>query len=468
MFSEATKANMSQDFQVWPKGKAIDSPPPAVFFTWLARVERAQKAIAELQKPVRHALKADNVHKKEAQVKEITDAYDAGDTKRVFKGLRALKAFKPKVLPMLQNEDGRMSTTKAEHNDRWARHFASLLDGSVMTWMDFHKGTGRHTMANTPVPSYDAELPCKRDLQEILAATKPYRAAGPGGIAPEILSIFAEPIAAILHPLLVKTLQAGRDPTTWKGGRFSPIPKSGRMVVSCAAYRGVFIEDHLAKTFHKHARCQALPYLEKFALTTQHGGIQSRGTDTASLRVHLAQEFLSKRHISHAIIFLDVSAAFDSTSRTVLFEGIPEKGVDPVLRQVGLPSHLIELLRDLHSNTWFTLQGHDKVVRFQNGTKQGDPLGDLMFNFAMAALVRELQEALSEAGLQFSLDMNSEGCMFREFDPQCSSQSVPLQDVSHMDGECIIVASEHPEAFSPGWKRCSRLYRTFMFGDSSC
>ena len=57
------------------------------------------------------------------------------------------------------------------------------------------------------------------------------------------------------------------------------------------------------------------------------------------------------------------------------------------------------MLHESYSATWFSTQGLSDLVRTRAGTKPGDPLGDILFNFIMAKVLWTLEGELKAAGV---------------------------------------------------------------------
>ena len=99
------------------------------------------------------------------------------------------------------------------------------------------------------------------------------------------------------------------------------------------------------------------------------------------------------RRLLAAVVFLDVKAAFDSLDRSLLLED------GGILSRSGLSSHLLQLLRDPHSGTWFHMRGDHCIVQTDRGVKQGDPIGDVAWNYFQGATLREVYGLLRDASL---------------------------------------------------------------------
>ena len=132
-----------------------------------------------------------------------------------------------------------------------------------------------------------------------------------------------------------------------------------------------------------------------------------------------------QKHLSSAVIFLDLKAAFHHMLRELIFATqnqlvvsvltsfLDEKEFD--LPQIAsdldrlcaseikdIPDGLRRLLHDMHQQTWFVLtpkQDEDPTMctHTKRGTRPGSPLADIGFNLMMTPLLQEVHQALMDS-----------------------------------------------------------------------
>ena len=66
---------------------------------------------------------------------------------------------------------------------------------------------------------------------------------------------------------------------------------------------------------------------------------------------------------------------------------------------LNVPQHLHLYVSQSHASSWFSTQGLDTVARTLKGTKQGDPLGDIIFNMIMSKVLRAIERRAKDAGI---------------------------------------------------------------------
>ena len=131
----------------------------------------------------------------------------------------------------------------------------------------------------------------------------------------------------------------------------------------------------------------------------------------ATLQAREMWAMARSKRCSAAILFVDICGAFDAVVRSVLMgkppgEDLEDLEVAAILKTLGFaPSELREVIalipqvsymqacgmsatvahsvREAHESSWFVVQGSSQVTLTRVGSKPGDPLGDLVFNWMM-------------------------------------------------------------------------------------
>ena len=143
-------------------------------------------------------------------------------------------------------------------NARWRQHFGDLEEGRAVSFSDLAQSLGpdRPPTAHTPWahPQDPFMVPTLTELQCLLSATKGAKAPGIDRIPPELCRHFANGVARLLHPLLLKHVWRGCEAIGWKGGQSVYFYKHKGSVQECASYRAVLLLSALAKACHKTLR----------------------------------------------------------------------------------------------------------------------------------------------------------------------------------------------------------------------
>ena len=69
------------------------------------------------------------------------------------------------------------------------------------------------------------------------------------------------------------------------------------------------------------------------------------------------------------------------------------------LRSAGVSPTISDAIKEAHQGTWYHVQGSAVCTRTRSGSKAGDPLGDLLFNFIMVRTRSRINTELADQGL---------------------------------------------------------------------
>ena len=136
--------------------------------------------------------------------------------------------------------------------------------------------------------------------------------------------------------------------------------------------------------------------------------------DLANAFHRLVREFVSGVHVPEDV---------EDVLERLMQEGLPvSEMIDllqlpSLLEKLGAPPFLIQLVQDLHTNTWMYVPGAAKPIITKKGTRPGSPLADCIFHILMASIAEELNEVVAS---------NQEFQSIMEFaDLHVESQAVP-------------------------------------------
>lgn len=132
---------------------------------------------------------------------------------------------------------------------------------------------------------------------------------------------------------------------------------------------------------------------------TQNGGMPHKGTDFTGHFVRLFLHQCTQLNCPVSIIFVDLVSAFhsvvkelatglDTTDEHIAWLlqslGIPPSATEEfakllqgptVLQQTGIRDDFRSVIIEHQENSWFAVNGHNKIAATHRGTKPGDPFG---------------------------------------------------------------------------------------------
>ena len=121
-------------------------------------------------------------------------------------------------------------------------------------------------------------------------------------------------LAIRIHAVVIDYTCREYVPVMWRGGRLVVIFKKG-CARKMANFRGILVSDHISKIITMLLYRHILPAYNEQIGQVQFGAAKHRGTAMASLMVPVFAESAIAKGLSWAILFLDLSKAFDLAFR---------------------------------------------------------------------------------------------------------------------------------------------------------
>lgn len=269
------------------------------------------------------------------------------------------------------------------------------------------------------------DLPTRYEIEIFSRKQKPNKACGPDDVPPEIAAHGAAAISESLHNLAMKCFLSETEPILYKGGRIAALFKGKGTAEVASNYRGILISPVYGKILHAWSRHRVLPTLQARMTPGQMGGRAGQQTATAAHSIRLRIQMAKHFHISTAVIFVDIKAAFHSMIRQFIFQGrsvpdvaFPDRedlendfALDAILDELrhrylyppdDLPEGLRQWLAELHRETWFWMPsthgsfGHGQLTHTQQGTRPGSPMADAGFNLLAAEVAQRINHKLQQ------------------------------------------------------------------------
>ena len=182
-------------------------------------------------------------------------------------------------------------------------------------------------------------------------------------------------------------------PEDWERSVFIPIPKKGN-AKECSNYCAIALISHASKVMLKILQARLQQYVNCEFPDVQVGFRKGRGTRDQIANIHWIIEKAREFQKNIYFCFIDYSKAFDCVDHNKLWK---------ILKEMGIPDHLICLLRNLHLGQEATVRtGHGTADWFQirKGVCQGCMLSPCLFNLYAEFIMRN-------AGLNEAQDRKS-------------------------------------------------------------
>ena len=191
-----------------------------------------------------------------------------GDNKELYNCVKSLKPKKPGAGVTIRMEDGTCAATPQEARQRWQDHFVQLLRADVTTFAELAEEQWK-LRDSLHIKSAIELLPSPDHVTDIIATCKNGKAVGEDCLPAELLRAAPQQVLRLLYPLLQKIFMWVHVPLKWKGGVWQELYKGKGSPALCKSYRGVVLEDHMAKIPAKICRKALMPDFEQYALDEQ-------------------------------------------------------------------------------------------------------------------------------------------------------------------------------------------------------
>jgi hypothetical protein len=198
---------------------------------------------------------------------------------------------------------------------------------------------------------------------------------------------------AALTSLCQKIWKTSMWPREWKRSVFIPLTKKGD-AKDCSNYRTIALIPHASKVLLKIIQQRLRPIIEAELPDTQAGFRRGRGTRDHIANLRWIMEKSREYQKDVYMCFIDYSKAFDCIDHDKLWKA---------LNELGVPPHLIQLIRSLYTDqvaTVRTQHGDTEWFRIGKGVRQGCILSPFLFNLYAEVIMRKLELDESKIGVK--------------------------------------------------------------------
>ena len=183
------------------------------------------------------------------------------------------------------------------------------------------------------------------------------KASGGDGIPVELFQILKDDAVKVLHSICQQTWEK-QWPQDWRRSVFIPIPKKGNGK-ECSNYRTIALISHASKVMLKILQARLQQYVNRELPDVQAGFRKGRGTRDQIASICWIMENAREFQKNIYFCFIDYAKAFDYVDHNQLWK---------ILKEMGIPDHLICLLRNLYI-------GQEATVRTEYGTANWFQIG---------------------------------------------------------------------------------------------
>ncbi|XP_073671663.1 uncharacterized protein [Paramisgurnus dabryanus] len=289
------------------------------------------------------------------------------------------------VSPPIRNKEGKLLTTEAEQDARWAEHFKEVLNRK-----------SPEENADIPEGEIDLdisiELPTKEEIVAAIKKLKNNKAPGLDNLNAELFKTDPETAAEILEPLFRTIWRKACVPEEWTKGVIIKIPKKGNLS-DCNNWRGITLLSIPSKILAKVIISRLSSAVDSTLRKEQAGFRKGRSCTEQifALRNIIEQSAELQRQLY--VNFIDFEKAFDSVHRDSLWH---------ILRAYGIPKHLVKLIKSFYKNYSCCVGGSDIWFEVTTGVRQGCVMSALLFNLVIDWVMRRSTET-GHTGIRWTL-----------------------------------------------------------------
>ena len=234
-----------------------------------------------------------------------------------------------------------MDLTGAEDiKKRWQEYTEEL-------YQKYLQDLGNHNGVITDLEPDIVEYEVKWALESITMN----KASGGDGIPVKLFQILKDDAVKVLQSICQQIWKTQQWPQDWKRSVLIPIPNKGN-AKECSNYRTIALISYTSKVMLKSLQARFQQYVNRELKDIQADFRKGRGTRDEIANTRWVMEKAREFQKNIYFCFIDYAKVFDCVDHNKLWK---------ILKEMGIPDHLICLLRNLYA-------GQEATVRTGHGT----------------------------------------------------------------------------------------------------
>ena len=253
---------------------------------------------------------------------------------------------------------------------RWQEHFTDLFDNPSVV--------DENVIESLPQCDIILRMDRLPTLDEVKLAIKQInsgKAPGLDGLPVELLKVGSEKVTKAILDLITKSWTGTPIPQDWIDGILVSLFKGKGEKAICDNFRGITLLEAVGKVL---ARLLLNRLMEDICPTiipeSQSGFRSGKGTVDMIFSARQIQEKCTEQQVPLYQVFVDLTKAFDTVNRDVLWI---------ILGKIGCPPTFVNMFKQLHKDmkarVTFNGQLSDEIP-VDNGVKQGDIPAPTLFS----------------------------------------------------------------------------------------
>ena len=252
----------------------------------------------------------------------------------------------------IKDENGVLLRDVELIRERWVRWFHTLLNAKSPR-LDPNIAEGLDEWSeNMPL----GVQPPMQELTDAIRSLANGKAVGPDGVSVELFKITLNGDPALcrrLVDIVVRIWGGGEVPQQWKDAIIMVLHKE-KDRTECGNYRGISLVAHAGRILLKIIARRLSEYSERVGILPeeQSGFRPNRSTTDMMFVIRRLQDLARKKRIPLYVCFIDLTKAYDSVDRTLLWK---------VLARFGVPQNMISVIRHFHDGMRACVRLDDRV-----------------------------------------------------------------------------------------------------------
>lgn len=364
---------------------------------------------------------------------EIQSYADANNIQGFYNAAKTIYGPKKHSNYPVRSADGNtLYKNNSQILSRWAEHFENLLNQV--------NPTAPHILDELPnLPMLDTldESPHFSEVLRAISELKNNKSPGPDGVPAEIYKHGGYLLKRRLYELITEIWTTEIIPQTLKDANIVTIFKKKGDKAICGNSRGISLLAVAGKILAKIMLSRLITQIAENSLPeSQCGFRKDRSTTDMIFSLRQLQEKSREQNKDLFIAFIDLTKAFDTVNRSLLWS---------LLEKSGVPPKFLNILKQFHDGMQARVQTCNLLsdpFEVRVGVKQGCVLAPVLFNIFLMALTNLSHAALDRnAGvtIQYRLD----GSLFnlRRLQARTKVFTTQITELQYAD-DCAIVAHD--------------------------
>ena len=363
------------------------------------------------------------------QLKDKVEAAQGVRSAELFKILRPKQMIARSAgklirqLPGLIGQDGEWKSSRDEVAVEWQAQFGGIENAEDISVEELLERScqqffGRRTEEDL------LQLPTIYQLEGAIRALQADKATGLDGLGAELLQADPCKAAQKIFPLVLKAAIRGQGIMELAGGWLLPLYKGKGNPQKMMGYRAILLESVVSRAISKAWRPKITAGLSLIAEPMQWGGRQGLSIEALHLHIHFWKRNARRKRVSHAVVFLDIRAAFYSVvKQMVAGEARGMRKLEEVFSKIGMSENMkpdflhqvsgVNLVKQATGSnivagnvaamlglTWYVIPESKTIQGPMTGSRPGDPSADVLFSLVLTKVLKLIKDRAGEQGIQ--------------------------------------------------------------------